>query len=147
MILVQLDLSECQGKMECFPEMPFTSLSKSNFNRGSTKMLFLLSRSTGVDQNSTPNICLQAGTRHYPSLLCFVGKNRSAERLSRQVFQLSSNNAVPPVPHVTSKHKSMEFLNITLCSFMTACQSKQGGYLTHTLMRAELHFRISQAQT
>lgn len=28
MILVQLDLSECQGKMECIPEMPFTSLLK-----------------------------------------------------------------------------------------------------------------------
>lgn len=120
---------------------------KSNFNRGSTKILFVLSRNTRVDQNSTPKCLSASSTQHYPSLLCFVDKNRSAEGLSRQVFQLSSNNAVPPVPHVTSKHKSMEFLNITHCSFMTACQSKQGGYLTHTLMRAELHCRISQAQT
>lgn len=147
MTLVQLNLSECQGKMECFPEMPFTSLLKVISMEVAQRFCLFWARTQELTKTQPQNICLQAGTRYYPSLHCFLDKNRSAERLSRQVFQPSSNNAVPPVPHVTSKYKPMELLNTTHCSFMTACQSKQGGYLTHTLMRAELHFRISQVQT
>lgn len=73
---------------------------------------------------------------------CFLDKNRSVGQLSKQVFQPSSNNAVPPLVHVISKHKLTELLNTTHCALRTACQNKQGGYLTHTLMRAQLHFRI-----
>lgn len=147
MALVQLDLSEHQTKMECVPEMPFTSLLKVISTEVAQRFCLLWAGTQESIKTEHQNICPQAGTQHYPSLLCFVDKNRSAGGLSRQVFQPSSNNAVPPVLHVTSKHKPMELLNTTHCSFMTACQSKQGGYLTHTLMRAELHFRISQAAT
>lgn len=147
MILVQLDLSEHQGKMECFPEMPFTSLLKAISMEVAQRFCLFWTGTQELTKTQHQNICLWAGTQQHPSLLWFLDKNRSAGGLSRQVFQGSSNNAVPTVPHVSSQHKPVELLNITHCSFMTACQSKQGGYLTHTLMRAELHFRISQAQT